>query len=68
MISLKRAVKLAWNRLRVLKYNGTISVLDFLSDRNIMVCKHDINQSNFYPVSGPKDYGTFCYYCGKEIK
>lgn len=69
MISLKRAVKLAWNRIRVLKYNGTISVLDFLSDRNILVCKHDINQSNFYPVSGPKDYGTFCVFrCDVNIQ
>lgn len=62
MISLKRTIKLALNRLRVLKYRCTLSVLEYLSSHNILVKKHEKNSVNFYPVNGPQDYRTVCIF------
>lgn len=58
MISLKRKLKMAVNRFKVLKYRFTISILEYLSSRNILVKKHEKNSVNFYPVKGPQSYKT----------
>ena len=62
MISLNRRIKMAWNRLRVLKYRFTISALEYLSSHSILVKKHEKNSTKMYPVCGPKDYRTMCIF------
>ena len=62
MISLKRSAKMAVNRIRVLKYMATISILEYLSAHNILVKKHERNTTKVYPISGPKDYRTVCLF------